>query len=54
MSETEDIARTVHPDRKLIAETLIISRLSRRGFMMTPPPMPHMAPIVDAKDVMRK
>ena len=40
---------TVQPDRKLMVDTLAMFRASRAGLMMTPPPMPQMAPPTEAK-----
>ena len=39
----------MQPDKKLIAVTSKIPTESSTGFIITPPPIPHMAPITDAK-----
>ena len=48
------MAKTVQPDRKLMVEALMIPKVSRAGLMMIPPPMPQMAPTVQAQKQMRK
>lgn len=40
---------TVQPDRKLIVATGKSPVASSTGLMITPPPIPQTAPIVDAK-----
>ena len=40
---------TVSPDKKLMVDTLASPHTSRTGLMITPPPMPQMAPATDAK-----
>lgn len=42
--------KTVQPDKKLMIETSMTPNASMTGLMMTPPPMPQMAPMVDAKN----
>ncbi len=41
--------KTVQPDKKLMTETSMTPNASMTGLMMTPP-MPQMAPMVDAKN----
>lgn len=48
ISDTADIARTVHPDIKLMVDTSSPEAASITGLMMTPPPIPLMAPAVVA------
>lgn len=43
---------TVHPDKKLAAEISKIPKASSSGLMIIPPPMPDIAPIVDAAVLM--
>ena len=45
---------TVQPERKLIAATVSRWNRSSTGLMMTPPPMPQMAPTVLASRLTRK
>ena len=45
---------TVHPERKLMAETLSRPNESSTGLMMTPPPIPQMAPITHAPKLTSK
>ena len=45
---------TVHPDRNWMAETGSRCSRSSTGLMMTPPPMPHMAPTMLARRATRK
>ncbi len=47
-NETVAMARTAHPDRKLIVAWSSLPMLSRTGLMMMPPPIPLIAPIVEA------
>jgi hypothetical protein len=42
------MASTVQPDRKLMVETLKTPNASSVGFMITPPPIPQIAPAMDA------
>lgn len=46
-TDTADIASTVQPDKKLSASTGIILSASVTGFMITPPPIPVIAPVTD-------
>ena len=46
--------KTVHPERKLMVLTSIIWKASRTGLIITPPPIPQIAPITDAKKQIRK
>ena len=46
--------RTVHPDRKLISVTCIIPSASSAGLMITPPPIPHILPMIQAPNATRK
>ena len=48
------MARTVQPDRKLIVDALMMPKASRAGLMMIPPPMPQMAPTVQAEKQINK
>ena len=48
------IERTVQPDKKLITETSIIWKASNTGLMMTPPPIPQIAPMTDAQKQIAK
>lgn len=48
ISETMLIASTLHPDKKLICDTESGARASKSGLMITPPPIPDMAPRVVA------
>lgn len=41
--------KTVQPERKLMVETGNAPSASRTGLMMTPPPMPQIAPMIDEK-----
>ena len=45
---------TVHPDRKLMVETLASPNRSSTGLMITPPPMPQMAPATEASRLTAK
>ncbi len=45
---------TVQPDKKLIVETLAQPNRSSTGFIITPPPIPHMAPATDAAKLTKK
>lgn len=46
--------KTVHPDKKLMVATSIIPKASRTGLIITPPPMPQIAPMIEAKKQIRK
>jgi len=48
------MASTVQPDKKLTVATLSRWNRSRVGLMMTPPPMPQMAPATLASRLMIK
>lgn len=48
-TEYKLIESTVQPDKKLIVDTLVIWNKSRVGLMITPPPIPQIAPAVDAR-----
>ena len=48
-TEYKLIESTVQPDKKLIVDTLAIWNKSRVGLMITPPPIPQIAPAVDAR-----
>jgi len=48
------MARTVQPERKLMAETLRPDTASTTGLMITPPPIPEIAPDVVAVIQIRK
>ena len=43
------MASTVHPERKLMVSTLMIPKASKTGLIIMPPPIPHMAPMIEAK-----
>lgn len=45
--------KTVQPDKKLIVDAPAIWNKSKVGLMTTPPPMPQIAPAVDAKKLTR-
>ncbi|EEX20208.1 hypothetical protein BLAHAN_07239 [Blautia hansenii DSM 20583] len=45
---------TVQPDKKLMVATSITPNASRTGFMITPPPIPQIAPMMEAKKQIRK
>ena len=45
---------TVHPERKLMVATLARPSISSIGLMITPPPMPQIAPAMDAKKLTQK
>ena len=47
------IDSTVHPERKLMVDTPIMPKASRAGLIMTPPPIPQMAPTTEAKKQIR-
>ena len=49
MMLTIAIAITVSPDRKLASLTLMIPCMSMTGFMITPPPIPQMLPMPEAR-----
>ena len=42
------IDNTVHPDKKLMAVTSSTPKESSTGLIMTPPPIPQIAPTMDA------
>ena len=46
--------KTVQPDKKLMADTSIRWNVSRAGFIITPPPIPQIAPATDAKKQITK
>jgi hypothetical protein len=48
------IASTVQPDKKLIVFTSKIPKMSIRGFIIIPPPIPQIAPIIEAKKLITK
>ena len=51
-TDTTLIARTVHPDRKLMVETSMPETASITGLMITSPPMPEMAPrVVETRQI---
>lgn len=52
ITENSDMDSTVHPDKKLAAEISKIPKASSSGLMIIPPPMPDIAPIVDAAVLM--
>ena len=53
-TDTKAMAKTVQPDKKLTADTLIILMESKKGFIITPPPMPQMEPMVEVKIDIKK
>ena len=48
------IERTVQPDKKLMVATSIMPNASRTGFIITPPPIPQIAPMMEAKKQIRQ
>ena len=44
--------KTVQLDRKLIVETLKTPKASKTGLMITPPPIPQIAPAMEAPKLM--
>ena len=52
-TEYKLIESTVQPDKKLIVDTLAIWNRSKTGLMITPPPIPQIAPAVDARKLTR-
>ena len=47
--EYEVIESTVQPERKLITDTLSTPNASSTGLIITPPPIPHIAPTIEAR-----
>ena len=45
---------TVQPDKKLMVATAARPSMSSTGLMMTPPPMPQMAPAMEAKKLTQR
>ena len=48
------MAITVQPDINVMAETDITPVASRTGFIIIPPPMPQIVPMLQAKKAVRK
>ena len=48
------IDKTVHPDKKLITDTSNTPKASMTGLMIIPPPMPQIAPMIEAEKLMIK
>ena len=48
------MAMTVQPEMKLMAETLMMPMASSTGLIITPPPIPQILPIRQAKSATRK
>jgi hypothetical protein len=43
----------VQPDKTLICDTTNIPVASNAGFIIIPPPIPHIAPIMEAEKLIR-
>lgn len=54
INDTTDMDNTVHPDKKLMALTEIRPKASNTGLMITPPPIPLIAPMVEAMKLIKK
>lgn len=53
-TEHADMAKTVLAERKLAVDTSTRPKKSNSGFIIIPPPMPQIAPIMEAETLMTK
>jgi len=53
-TEKQVMLKTVQPERKLAVATGTIDKLSNTGFIITPPPIPQIAPAVLDKKLTKK